>query len=62
MPVYEYKCNQCQSRFELLRRLSDKSDIKCNRCGSTDVERIISNFACGGSSYGVSGCSPSSFS
>ncbi len=48
MPLYEYKCRKCHTRFELLRQMSDADrDVKCPKCRSTAVEREISGFAAG---------------
>ncbi|MCA9730827.1 zinc ribbon domain-containing protein [candidate division KSB1 bacterium] len=66
MPIYEYQCKDCNSRFDLLRpmRASDE-DVKCKDCGGSNVTKLLSMFASsGGSSYGGGytgggGCSPS---
>lgn len=51
MPLYEYHCQKCENRFELLRRLSDSdNDVVCPRCHSPEVEREISPLAGVGSS------------
>lgn len=48
MPLYEYKCRKCHTRFELLRRMSDVDrNVKCPKCGSPAVEREISGFSTG---------------
>jgi putative FmdB family regulatory protein len=53
MPVYEYRCEKCGKRFELLRRMQDADrDVVCPECRSEEVERLISSFSAGG-------CSPS---
>lgn len=46
MPIYEYTCRECNSRFEKLRPLS-KADapIACACCGSDATTRAISLFA-----------------
>ena len=46
MPVYEFSCNACGARVSLFTR-SITSDIKgvCDRCGSADLQRIISKVA-----------------
>jgi putative FmdB family regulatory protein len=50
VPIYEYRCPACDERFEELVRSSDAS-VACPRCGSADVERLLSVFAgTGGSS------------
>ena len=32
MPVYEYKCEDCLTRFELKRSFGDVSVVPCPRC------------------------------
>jgi len=62
VPLYEYRCAACGSRFELLRRVSQGSEgVACPECGQADVEKEFSTFAgsiAGGGSGGAS-CSPS---
>jgi putative FmdB family regulatory protein len=62
VPLYEYRCATCGSRFELLRRVGQGSEgIACPECGRADVEKEFSTFA-GSSARGGSGgasCSPS---
>ena len=46
MPIYEYVCPHCESKFELLRPLSQSSEgASCPRCHKS-AERILSAFAC----------------
>src|SRR5687767_7775861 len=40
MPVYEYQCNTCGERFELLTRF-DAPHPACPKCGN-DVRRLVS--------------------
>ena len=43
MPVYTYKCNNCEHRFEVRQRFSDDPVKKCPHCHvNGDVRRIIS--------------------
>ena len=45
MPIYEYRCSSCNSKFELLRGLSKASEgTECPRCHSP-AERILSTFS-----------------
>ncbi|OGN88813.1 MAG: hypothetical protein A2158_03665 [Chloroflexi bacterium RBG_13_46_14] len=32
MPIYEYECSECSSRFELRRSFSDESEVFCPEC------------------------------
>jgi len=62
VPLYEYRCATCGSRFELLRRAGQGSEgIACPECGRTDVEKEFSTFAgsVGGGGTGGASCSPS---
>jgi len=40
MPIYEYKCKECEIVFEELMRFDDP-DPECPECGS-EVEKLIS--------------------
>jgi putative FmdB family regulatory protein len=55
MPIYEYKCQRCGARFELLRRFSDSdTGLICPECRSEEVKRLLSSFAmsgCGGGRF-----------
>ena len=33
MPVYEYECNKCQSRFEIQRGFNEEGEVCCPECG-----------------------------
>lgn len=60
MPIYEYLCKYCNEKFELLRSFSDKDDeIKCPRCGKSNVKRAISTFSTASS---ADSCAPGSSS
>jgi putative FmdB family regulatory protein len=42
MPIYEYKCNNCQRVIEVMQKFSDKPLSRCPAC-SGRITRIISN-------------------
>lgn len=45
MPIYEYRCPECGTDFELLRTMSEMNEpALCPRCG-TESERLVSVFA-----------------
>ena len=35
MPLYEYQCDECSHRFEIIRKFSDPPIEKCPSCGGT---------------------------
>jgi putative FmdB family regulatory protein len=43
MPLFEYRCLNCDSQFELLIR--GGATPLCPSCGGTSLEKIISMFA-----------------
>ena len=67
MPIYDYECVQCGHRFDLLRSVSSRDDVKCPKCGG-EVSRVYEGrwsslgkasaggCSCGGNCQGCSGC------
>jgi putative FmdB family regulatory protein len=43
MPLYEYRCRECDFRFE--RFVSGKARIVCPDCESARIDRLLSVFA-----------------
>lgn len=41
MPLYEYVCNKCNERFELMKSFNDVAPVKCPKCG-TEAKKLIS--------------------
>jgi len=45
MPIYEYRCKNCQHKFEKLVRMSTADDeIECPACHERQVEKVPSLF------------------
>jgi putative FmdB family regulatory protein len=48
MPIYEYTCKSCHTRFEQLQRtMTGETHVKCPDCGSSQTSRVLSVFAVG---------------
>lgn len=63
MPLYDFQCADCQATFdELVRSPNDESSVRCPKCGSSAVKRLLSSFALGRGSSGGSSSVPSSAS
>ncbi len=42
MPIYEYQCQQCNERHEIIQRFSDAPLSHCPSCGG-DMKKLISS-------------------
>jgi putative FmdB family regulatory protein len=64
MPIYEYRCEDCDEGFELfVRSPSQQANPTCPRCGSHRVKKAISLFGVSGpttSRTSGTSCSPGS--
>lgn len=45
MPIFEYFCHDCQSKFETLMFQGEREAPVCPRCGGSNVEKLISSAA-----------------
>jgi putative FmdB family regulatory protein len=46
MPIYEYRCNQCEREFgELFLNQREITKVRCRYCKSKDLTRLISSFS-----------------
>ena len=46
MPIFEYQCDDCGTRFEkLVRRAAQSDGIECPSCGQQHVTTQVSSFA-----------------
>ena len=49
MPVYEFVCADCDTRFDtLVRSFSAADEVTCRECESGNVRRQVSTFAVSG--------------
>lgn len=42
MPIYEYKCGQCNERHEIIQSINDDPLAHCPKCGG-DMKKLISS-------------------
>ena len=42
MPIYEYSCESCDHKLEVLQKLADSPLRKCPDCGKDTLKKIIS--------------------
>ena len=51
MPIYEYRCESCAEKFEVLTRFAERDSAQvCPACESTKTRVLVSSFAFGSAS------------
>jgi putative FmdB family regulatory protein len=45
MPIYEYRCEDCGTKFEKLVRSTDANGLDCPSCGESHLKMELSTFA-----------------
>ncbi|MHC1738209.1 MAG: zinc ribbon domain-containing protein [Ignavibacteriaceae bacterium] len=60
MPIFEYKCNDCGNKFEVLHKSSAQiSEVDCPSCHSVNNKKLFSAFSPAvnsSSGYSASSC------
>ena len=55
MPVFTYICKNCGNKFDLLIGVTaEKAELKCQKCGSKNIEKALASFGIGNPSSGSS--------
>ncbi len=42
MPIYEYECDHCGDRIEVLQRMGDPPKTECPRCHTHTLRKLVS--------------------
>jgi len=57
MPVFEYKCKECNTKFDVLHKSSvNVEEVICPKCSSTKNQKLFSSFSASGFSSSGSTC------
>jgi putative FmdB family regulatory protein len=60
MPLFEYKCSDCRSKFEILHKSANNiENVECPECHSVKVKKLLSAFSAAGLSNSGNDYSPS---
>jgi putative FmdB family regulatory protein len=42
MPIYDYKCSNCEHQFELIQKFSDQPAKVCPECSKKSIQKLVS--------------------
>ncbi|NLB52289.1 MAG: zinc ribbon domain-containing protein [Syntrophomonadaceae bacterium] len=45
MPIFEFHCQDCDNKFNLLISNNDKNKVKCPQCSSGNIKQLLSLFS-----------------
>lgn len=43
MPIYEYQCDSCNHKLEIIQKISDEPLRFCPECGEASLRKLISS-------------------
>lgn len=59
MPLYEYHCDGCDNRFEILQRIGEGPEgLSCPECGEEQLGKLFSTFASAGTDKSTPSMAP----
>jgi putative FmdB family regulatory protein len=56
MPIFEYECKKCGHKTEFLEKANSSKKHSCEKCGSSDMQKLFSGFSVGQSNQGSNSC------
>ena len=42
MPIYEYRCDSCDTNFDAIQKFSDAPLTECRACGASGIRKLLS--------------------
>ena len=42
MPIYEYRCDDCDHQLEVVQKLNEEQLVSCPKCKNDSLKKIIS--------------------
>jgi putative FmdB family regulatory protein len=59
MPIFEYKCNDCNKKFDVLHKSSvNQEEVVCPDCLSNNHQKLFSSFTASGGSQSFDNIPP----
>jgi putative FmdB family regulatory protein len=59
MPIFEYKCNDCNKKFDVLHKSSaNLEEVICPECKSNNNQKLFSTFSASNGSQSIDNMPP----
>ena len=42
MPIYDYKCSNCEHQIEVIQKIQDEPMIVCPKCSKRSLKKLVS--------------------
>ena len=42
MPIYDYKCSDCEHQIEVIQKINDEPMIVCPKCSKRSLKKLVS--------------------
>ncbi len=42
MPIYEYECNECEHKLEVIQKINEEPLKECPECGDDSLRKLVS--------------------
>jgi putative FmdB family regulatory protein len=57
MPLFEYQCKSCNTKYEVLHKSTEKTeDVTCPECRSKESKKLLSSFSASMGTSSSGGC------
>lgn len=44
MPMYDYECENCKEKLEIMQNMSDDAQTICPKCSKPTLKKVIKSF------------------
>lgn len=56
MPIFDFKCQECGYKFDLMISNANKDQAKCPQCGAEKLQQLLSSFSAPRAGTAVDAC------
>lgn len=57
MPIFDFECQECKKKFDLMISNQKKEEVQCPDCSSKNIKQLLSGFYTGTAKTHAPSCS-----